>query len=184
MMTATVPPTALHAEQAVLGELLRRGPAFSSILGTLKADMFADPVHAETFARIVGYDERDRDPALLIDDLHGSTGDDPLVVTLSDPCVGGVGYLSSLLAAPATSLDEAAASIREAWVLRDLIRLGERLGRIAEDVVGHAFNGCVVDESPSKRILSDLRTQIDDVAAALSQLTVAGVTRPVAEATR
>ena len=172
-MMPSAPPTNLQAEQIVLGELLRHGPAFSKIIETLRSDMFADPVHTETFARIVSYDERDRDPALLIDDLHGSAGDDSLVVTLSDPCIGGVGYLSSLLAAPATSLDQAAASIREAWVLRELVDLGERLGRIAENAVGHAFNGCVLDISPSKRILSDLHVQIDEVTAALSQIMVA-----------
>ena len=157
----SIPPTTLQAERAVLAGLLRRESAFSTVIGTLQTGMFADPVHAAVFERILSYDQRDRDPALLIEDIRTSTSD-PLLDVLAD--VDGLDYLVDVREVLDPALERAAVFIRESWRLRRLIDLGERLRDLAHDVVNETFSGLSADEM-TQRLQVALQDELLDLAA-------------------
>ncbi|WP_291295835.1 replicative DNA helicase [Elioraea sp.] len=128
-----VPPANLEAEQALLGALLASNRAFDRVSDILKPEHFADAVHGRIY----------RDIARLIDQ-----GRPVSAVTLKAEYdnagaleeVGGAAYLAQLVAAMVgiVNVGEYAAVIRDCWVRRQLVDLGEQVVNAAHDPEGVA----------------------------------------------
>ena len=137
-MNTQIMPTVLKAEQALLGALLRA--VWPPIVDQLASAMFADPVHNAIFERLKGYDARDRNPCLLIDDIGSATENpDPLLDHLQE--VGGLPYLEALRDIEALDVADLAEQVREAWRLRTLVDIGENVAALGSDLVQTAFEG-------------------------------------------
>jgi replicative DNA helicase len=121
-----LPPSNIQAEQALLGALMI-DPNPDLVGLRLAAEHFVDPIHGRILQVIARRIEAKQpaDTATLRADL------DPSGV-LGE--VGGSPYLAQLaaLAAPPGSLPEYAASIRDAWIRRQMIWIGE-------EIVNNAF---------------------------------------------
>jgi replicative DNA helicase len=134
---ARCPPCNLAAEQSLLGGIMHNAKTLHDVIGLLRPEHFADPMHGRIF----------REQARRI--LDGGMGD---AVSLKswfeqDPdaqSLGGAAYLARLISAyvgTGTSLPYAQ-EIHDAWMRRELIAAGE-------DVVNLAFGR---DMAPSEII--------------------------------
>lgn len=126
-LSQRLPPTNLQAEQALLGALLANNRAYERCGDIVRAEHFADPVHAAIYAAIAGRCERNQlaDALTLKAEFeHSGVLDE----------VGGVAYLAQLLSAMVSPLMAGpyAQAIRDCWMLRALIGL-------AEDTVAACF---------------------------------------------
>jgi len=122
------PPAALPAEQALLGALLANNRALDRVGEFLRAEHFADPVHARIFTAIVRRAEAGQiaDVVTLRPEFENSGELDP---------VGGPAYLAQLLGAMVGIINagQYGRLILDTWQRRELIALGE-------DLVNDAFS--------------------------------------------
>lgn len=123
-----IPPFNMEAEQRFLGALLANNKVHDRAL-FLEPEHFSDPVHARIFleARELIEQRRIADSVTLTTILQNTKALDP---------AGGTGYLSGLLAAMVGTINAAdyAKIIRDTWMCRELIDVGETL-------VNEAFGG-------------------------------------------
>lgn len=120
-----LPPTNMQAEQALLGAIFCNNKAFDLCAG-LEAEHFADPIHGFIFkesARLIG-EGRSVSPVTL-KALFEHNG------VLND--VGGVKYLNELITAMVGIINagDYARAIRDAWLRRQLIAVGEEAVNLA-----------------------------------------------------
>lgn len=126
-LSQRLPPSNIQAEQALLGALMANNMAVRHVDGLLEPEHFADPVHGHIY------------PAILEGHRAGRLVD---VISLRAKFehtgrldeVGGTAYLAQLLTAHVGIIDagEYARAIRDAWLRRHLIDIGE-------EVVNRAF---------------------------------------------
>lgn len=121
-LSQRAPPTAIQAEQGLLGALMMRNEIFERVRDFLRAEHFADPVNARVFAAISRHLEAGRviDMITLAPEFTNSGALD---------AVGGVGYLAQLLAGtphPSIAPDYARAVV-ETWAKRQAIDAGETM---------------------------------------------------------
>jgi replicative DNA helicase len=117
------PPANLEAEQALLGALLANNKAYDRVADAgLRVEHFADPVHGAVFHAVQQRIEAGQlvDVVTLRTELEGSGQLDE---------VGGARYLAELLSAMVGIINagEYARVIRDLWIRRQLIELGEQL---------------------------------------------------------
>lgn len=148
-LSQRVPPSSIQAEQALLGAIFANNKAMDRI-GLLRPEHFADPIHAKIFERCARRIEAGQiaDPYSLAPDFENTH-------ILDD--VGGTGYLSQLLTAMVGIINagDYARVIRDCWLRREFIDIGERL-------VNAAF-GESPDADPAS-IASEAIARIDEVA--------------------
>ena len=140
-----IPPTALKAEQTVLGHMLKWGDTYPE----LRSEQFADPIHSDIFERIRRRSDQ-RMPvstAAIIDDFaHSDVLDE----------VGGSVYLEQI-AAQAPDFDEAAdaaALVRDCWARREIINLGEHLSTLGNDAIRGGFDAGGVSGAEQARYIA------------------------------
>ena len=119
-LSQRLPPSNLAAEQALLGALLANNRAFDRVAEFLLPEHFADPVNGRIFDMIRRRIEHQQlaDPVTLRAELeHSGVLDE----------VGGLSYLAQLLNATVGIINagEYGQVIRDAWLRRQLIDLGE-----------------------------------------------------------
>ena len=145
-----LPPTNLHAEQALLGALLANNKGFERVGGFLRAEHFADPCHAAIYAAIarrIGEGQA-ADPVTMRAEFE-HTG------VLE--AVGGFSYLGQLLKAVVgqVNVPDYARTIRDAWMRRKIIDVGETL-------VNRAF-GADPDYKTADGMIAEAVAQLDDM---------------------
>ena len=125
---STPPPTNQRAEQVALAGIFSN--SLDPIL--LEPDHFADPANA-TILRVVRFPGNGGASVTAVSLAAG------LGSALND--VGGLAYLAHLeaLAPTPEAVTEAAAQVRDAWLRRQLIDMGERLQQIGLEAVQDAF---------------------------------------------
>jgi replicative DNA helicase len=126
-MAHRLPPCNIQAEQALLGALLANNKAYDRIVGVVSAEHFADPVNGKIFAVASEIIENGGlADAVTLKSRFSERG------TLED--VGGTQYLTQLLTAMVgiIGVGEYAKVIRETWLRRQMIGMGE-------DLVNSAF---------------------------------------------
>jgi len=119
-LSQRLPPSNLQAEQALLGALLANNKAYERVSEFLAPEHFADPIHGKIFAAIARRCEAGQiaDPVMLRAEFeHSGVLDE----------VGGTAYLAQLLAAMVGIINagDYGRAIRDAWIRRQLIDLGE-----------------------------------------------------------
>lgn len=126
-LSQRLPPCNIQAEQALLGAILANPKAFHRVVGFLKPEHFADPIHAVIY----------REAARLI--LRGQLADAVTLKTVFEGNgvleeVGGTAYLAQLLTAMVGIINagEYGRTIYETWLRRQLIEVGT-------EIVNHAF---------------------------------------------
>jgi replicative DNA helicase len=111
------PPTAIQAEQILLGRLILAGVNALTEIGALTPDQFADSLHGSLYRVVVQRVEAEQpiDAKALADEAERSG--------ILDDVGGGASYLQQLLAAARDplSLSEAADLVRTAWALRQAV---------------------------------------------------------------
>ena len=121
-ITMRAPPANALAEQALLGALLANNKAFDRVSDFLEPKHFSDPVHALIYERLVAGIERGRvtDAVTLRLELEHNE----VLAT-----AGGVGYLAQLLSGMVGIINagDYGRSVRDAWVRRELIDIGETM---------------------------------------------------------
>jgi DnaB-like helicase N terminal domain len=142
MMSKRVPPSNLQAEQQVLGALLSpEREVYSDLKPILRAEHFADPVHAVIYGQIIervesGYPEWD----MLTDANRGDITPD-LARHLDE--VGGAAYLQSLWDAdranpvPVVPLAE---QIATAYLHRVILNICDEMGAAARQITNRVFD--------------------------------------------
>ena len=149
-LSLRLPPSNIDAEQALLGSLLANNRAFERVCDVLEPHHFADPVNGAIYRRIAEriVDGRLADAVTLRSDLEQSGALDE---------VGGVRYLAELLAAMVgiITASEYALAIRDTWLRRQLIGVGEAVvnNALGEDL---ALDGLAQIEA-AERALAALR---------------------------
>jgi replicative DNA helicase len=148
-----LPPSNLQAEQCLLGAMLANNRAFERVVEFLTPDHFADPIHAFIYRHISEkiLDGRLADVVTLKQDFeHTGVLDE----------VGGVSYLAQLLSAMVSIrfVGEYGQAIRETWVRRQMIGIGEM-------IVNNAFGA-----DPTL----NANAQIQEAERALTQLATDG----------
>ncbi|MBW6400003.1 replicative DNA helicase [Roseomonas sp. HJA6] len=119
-LSLRTPPANLEAEQALLGALLANNKAYERVADIVRAEHFADAVHATIYAAIARRIDTGQlaDVVTLRQDFeHSGLLDD----------AGGPAYLAQLLSAMVgiINADAYARVIRDAWLRRELINTGE-----------------------------------------------------------
>jgi replicative DNA helicase len=119
-LSQRLPPSNRQAEQALLGALLANNKAYERVSEFLSHEHFADPVHARVFHAIARRCEAGQiaDPVTLRGEFeHSGVLDE----------VGGTAYLGQLLSAMVGIINagDYGRVIRDAWVRRQLIDVGE-----------------------------------------------------------
>jgi len=114
------PPANLQAEQALLGALLANNKAYERVAEFLTPDHFADPVHGRVFHAITR-----RIEAGQLADIVTLKAEFEHSGLLEE--VGGTTYLAQLLTAMVGIINagEYGRTIRDAWLRRQLIDIGE-----------------------------------------------------------
>ena len=125
-LSPALPPTNVAAEQQVIGCLLANNKSVAAIVGILSTEHFADPINGLIFDAIVSRVQAGHlaDGVTLMNEFRGAG--------LLDE-VGGTSYLAQLVAAvvsPRMAV-EYAMVVRDAWLRRRLIDLGETLAGAA-----------------------------------------------------
>jgi replicative DNA helicase len=120
------PPTVLQAEMLLLSALIHHGGAARALLPQITAEQFAEPAHSRIFAALVV----DRTPGQVAD-LATLTTEFQGAGVLDD--VGGTPYLTQLVGVRAalSAAPDMARFVTDAWLRRQLVDLGETLGRLA-----------------------------------------------------
>jgi replicative DNA helicase len=117
-----LPPSNLQAEQALLGALLANNKAYERVSAFLRAEHFADPIHARLFDAIRARVESGRiaDAVSLRAEFEHSG-------VLEE--VGGVAYLAQLLYAMVGVINagEYGRVIYDAWLRRQMIELAQEM---------------------------------------------------------
>jgi replicative DNA helicase len=126
-LSQRLPPSNAQAEQALLGALLANNKAYERVSEFLSHEHFVDPVHARIYQAIARRCESGQiaDPVTLRAEFeHSGVLDE----------VGGTAYLAQLLSAMVGIINagDYGRVIRDAWVRRQLIDIGE-------EVVNRAF---------------------------------------------
>lgn len=146
-----MPPVNIAAEQRLLGTILSANSVFHRVVGFLKPEMMADPVHQRLFRECArGILNGDVVDAVSLKHRLENSG-------ILDE-VGGTRYLAQLLTsmvAPITAETDAR-TVHDCWVRRQGIDLGEAL-----------VNSCFGDD-PSKSGEDVLRETADRILAAMS----------------
>ena len=121
-LSQRLPPSNVEAERALLGALMANNRAFERVCDVLEPRHFADPVNGAVYRRIAEriVDGRLADAVTLRSDLEQSGVLDE---------VGGARYLAALLASMIgmVGATEYALAIRDAWLRRQLIGVGEEI---------------------------------------------------------
>ncbi|GAB5387488.1 MAG: replicative DNA helicase [Alphaproteobacteria bacterium] len=148
-----LPPHNLEAEQALLGALLMDNKAMENVGDVMSAECFYDPAHGRIYDAINIMIDRQQiaNPVTLKaffqkdDDLES---------------VGGSEYLADLLESVITVVGarDYALTIRDLYMRRELIRLGDQLMQDANDV----------------RLDNEAKTQIENAEALLFDLATRG----------
>lgn len=124
-----IPPTNVAAEQVILGAILSSThPASIELTGA----EFVDPVHRAVYrmARYQAANGITPTPRSIVADLAADALED----------MGGPAYLAQLVAAvPAVPLSNYVDSVRDAWVRRKLIGIGETMVGLGKAVATEAF---------------------------------------------
>lgn len=146
-----MPPSAIQAEQGLLGALMMRNESFERVRDFLRAEHFVDPINAQVFNAIARHLEAGRavDMITLAADFANSAA---LLA------VGGTSYLAQLLAStphPSVAPDYARAVVAT-WAKRRLIDAGEEL-------VNGAFS-----ELDIGAVLASAAAALDEVTAGAS----------------
>lgn len=149
-----LPPQNLQAEQALLGAIMANNKAFHAVADFLRAEHFADPVHATLYRAL-----SDKITGGGIGDavwLAARFANSPV---LED--VGGAGYIAQLLSSMVGIINAAdyGRVIADAWSRRELIAVGE-------DLVNHAFDGGC-----------EVASVVDDAIKGIEASTVSSTTR-------
>ncbi len=114
------PPANVMAEQALLGAIMANNKALDRVSDFLEPRHFSDAVHALIYGRLLAGIERGRvmDAVTVRVELEHHE-------LLAD--AGGVGYLAQLLGAMVgiVNAGEYGRTVRDAWVRRELIDIGE-----------------------------------------------------------
>lgn len=120
-MEVREPPHNIQLEQGLLGAILINNHAFERIGDLVTAEHFFDPVHASIFDVIAKTIQSGRQATPLTIQVHFETAP-KITDTMSVPQ-----YLGRLAAgaAPAINVKDYAQAIRDLWVLREMIILGE-----------------------------------------------------------
>jgi len=144
-----VPPSNLMAEQALLGSLLSNNAKTADLCQFLRAEHFADPIHAYIFQRAM-----DRIAAGQLADAVTLKSDFENTGVLDD--VGGTNYLAQLLNANIGWMTTGtyAKTIYDTWMRRQLIN-------VSEDIANAAFG-----EEPG----ADVTKMVDNAAEAVLAL--------------
>lgn len=113
------PPSNLMAEQALLGAILGNNRAYERVAAFLRPEHFADEVHARIYEAAAKRIEAGQlADAVTLRGVFEHTG-------VLD-AAGGVGYLAKLLGAMITiNVTDYGQTIRDAWIRRELIEVGE-----------------------------------------------------------
>ena len=119
-LSQRLPPSNTQAEQALLGALLANNKAYERVSEFLAVEHFADPVHGRIFSAI-----QRRCEAGQIADAVTLRGEFEHSGALDE--VGGTAYLAQLLSAMVGIINagDYGRVIRDAWVRRQLIDVGE-----------------------------------------------------------
>lgn len=148
------PPMSLAAEQALLGALMSNNKVYEKCCDFLCPEHFADPIHAAIWTQAESriLEGRLADAVTLRADFEN-------IGTLDD--VGGTAYLAQLLTAMVgiANAAEYAHVIRESYLSRELIKIGE-------SVVNLAFDGTM-----------EVRAQIERAEQEIGDLQAGGLKR-------
>lgn len=129
-LTLEFPPTAIRAEQILLGKLIHTGAIAPVEIGIITPDQFADPLHGSLYRVVVQRIEAEQpiDTKALAAEVEGSG-------ILDD--IGGAPYLQQLLSAARDPLPlgEAADLVRTAWALRQAVH--DTAGKAIPDLRDH-----------------------------------------------
>ncbi len=119
---ARLPPQNVQAEQALLGALLANNKAFDRVGAFLSPLHFADPIHGRIYQAIARRVEKGQ-----IADAVTLKAEFEHAGVLEE--VGGVAYLGQLLTAMVSiiNVEDYGRAIRDAWVRRQAIEIGEEL---------------------------------------------------------
>ena len=131
-----LPPMNLAAEQALLGALLANNRAYERVAEFLAPRHFADPVHALVYERVAARIERGAVADAVT--LKAELEHDQVLAQ-----AGGTGYLAQLLVAMVGIINagEYGRAIRDAWIRRQLVDVGERVVNRAFGSDGPAMAG-------------------------------------------
>jgi replicative DNA helicase len=126
-LSQRIPPSNAQAEQALLGALLANNKAYERVSEFLSHEHFVDPIHARIFQAIARRCESGQiaDPVTMRAEFeHSGVLDE----------VGGTSYFAQLLSSMVGIINagDYGRVIRDAWVRRQLIDIGE-------EVVNRAF---------------------------------------------
>lgn len=114
------PPSSLECEQALLGAILANNTAFHRVIGFLKPEHFADPIHGRIYTECARLILRGRPvDALTLRAAFDQSG-------MLDE-VGGTPYIAKLLTAMVGIINagEYGHTIHDAWLRRQLIAIGQ-----------------------------------------------------------
>jgi replicative DNA helicase len=158
-------PSALEAEQALLGIVLYENSALSRLPEPVTPESFGAPLHARLWDVATGLIGRGRlaEPTAL----HTRMGDDPDLMAS-----GGLTYLLSLVekAPPLTTIAEYAARVNEAARRREIIRIAGEAMQNARDPEQEPFSVLTATEAALSALTvsaaPDGHTLVDARAAA------------------
>lgn len=139
------PPSNLAAEQALLGALLANNKAYEQVSDFLRAEHFADAVHARIYAAIAR-----RIDAGQVADVVTLRGDFENSGTIDD--AGGPAYLAELLSAMVGIINAGAYGrvVRDTWLRRQLIDAGEVMVNLAFGADGELSADQVMEQSEAQ----------------------------------
>ena len=150
-----VPPANLEAEQALLGALLANNRAYERVADFLRAEHFADPIHATIFGAIAAKLDAGKlaDAVTLRREFEHSGRLDE---------AGGPAYLAQLLSAMVGIINAAEYGrvIQDAWVRRQLVEVGETVVNAAHGAAGDGsdLDGLTLAQNAAAQLL-DLTQQ-------------------------
>ncbi len=151
-LSQRLPPSNTQAEQALLGALLANNKAYDRISEFLAAEHFADPVHGRIYTAI-----QRRCEAGQIADAVTLRGEFEHNGALDE--VGGTAYLAQLLSAMVGIINagDYGRVIRDAWVRRQLIDVGEVMVNRAYGADPELDGGDQIEAA--EQVLFDLATR-------------------------
>ena len=140
-----LPPSNIAAEQALLGALLANNKAYDRVSDVLRPEHFADPIHGRIYQAIAR-----RCDAGQVADVVTLRAEFEHAGVLDD--AGGAPYLAQLLSAMVGIINagEYGQVIRDCWLRRQLIDLGEVVVNRAFGAAGDADAGAVLEEAEAQ----------------------------------
>lgn len=162
-LSGDMPPGNARLEMHLLGALLAKdGPSATDL--PVSSHHFADPVHAAIFEHLAARAAAGYAGDTLLRDVAAGSVPALELMLMTD---GGSPYLHQI-AVSAQDLEinlvEAAASIRDYWMRRQLIDLGESLVQLGEEAVQDAFtlaSGASAGDQ-AKAVLERLKQAVAD----------------------